>query len=45
MIQKRTPSPWKAEGHHNLVQRVNVVMNLQDKMNERGGSEDGQYRC
>jgi hypothetical protein len=34
VIQKRTPSPWKSNGYHSLVPRVDVVMNLQDKTNE-----------
>lgn len=34
VIQRRTPSPWKANGYHSFVPRVDVVMNLQDKMNE-----------
>ena len=34
MIQKRTPSPWEANGYHSFVPTVDIVMNLQDKMSE-----------
>ena len=34
VVQERIPFPRKANGYHSLVPTVDVVMNLQDKMNE-----------
>jgi hypothetical protein len=34
VVQERTPFPCKANGYHGLVPTVDVVMNLQDKIDE-----------
>jgi len=44
-VQEKVQVPRKANDYHSLVPTVDVVMNLQDKMDERGGSADGHYRC